>query len=682
MNHRFQYLAICLILAFLTILTAACGDTPSTPTAPPIDTIAPAPDSTPTPPPVPPTYLDALPLRLETSRSYPQWAQHARIAGAYFEPGEDDDLDARLDALADQRVSVVLADCPLGSYYSAWADDVEFAASLDLIRRVTDSAHQRGLKVVLYLTSLEQIAEEGAVGERNPATAHPEWVQISLHGDPLAFSDISSAQEHWLEEGQIDVWMAPRSGYRDFYLDRVREIMDSGVDGLWIDVPYLPEGIGGHDELWPSHDPFSAEAFQAAYGLDLPEADDWDDEAWRKWIVWRHQDLRDFLLAVKDEMMAANPDAVFFEENWSADTSGATSYGNDPAIYAPLPDVTTGHEIGTIADRMDEGETGMAAASPEEWQAFATMIKFARGADRAKPSWILTYGYQPEDGVRLAGVIASQGANYYETRGPAMDDTVGEDYRRQIFEWTAAREAEIFDTASLAQVALLHSSRNLDLIDQGGAQPYGADDEGFFQEYRAAAATLLSAHVPFDIVVDTGLTLDHLRPYRWLILPWVECMSDDQAALIRDFAAGGGRVILVGDTGWADEWLEPRDDNALEDVPAVHIETVASESGGRELIEALEGLPAFDTNAPPEVMVEMRGGPGLLTLALVNLGREPVGNMSLNLAWPEGLAVNEAGWTTPTGDDAPLDYELEDGLLALTIPDLSAAGLAVIRWSE
>ncbi len=630
--------------------------------------------------PIPPsTFLDTLPQRLETPRTYPRWAQRARIAGAYFQPGEESDLDARLDALAAQHVSVVLADCPLGSLYSAWADDAEFAASRDLIRRVTDGAHQRGMKVVLYLTSLEQIAEAGASGERNPASAHPDWVQVSLDGEPLAFSDIGSEQEHWLEKGEIDVWMAPRSGYRDFYLRRVREVMDSGVDGLWIDVAYLPDSIGGHDGLWPSHDPFSAQAFRAAYGFDLPSAADWDDEAWRKWVVWRHDDLRDFLLAVKNEMKAANPEAIFFEENWSADSSGGTAYGNDPTLYAPLPDVATGHEIGTIGDRMDRGETGMKRASVEQWRSFATMIKFARGADRGKPSWVLTYGYRPDDATRLAGVIASQGANYYETRGPGMADTVGPNYRRQIFGWMAAHEAELFDTESLAQVALLYSGRNRDLIDQGGGDPYTVKEDGFLKEYRAAASALLAAHVPFDVVVDTGLTLDHLRPYRWLILAGVECLSDSQAALLRDFVDGGGRILLTGNAGWADEWAQPRQTNALDGLPAVSIETAAGKKGGRQLVEALEGLPSLNSNAPPQVMVEVRGGTGLMTLTLVNFGSKPVRDLTFELRWPEGQTVSAVRWTTPDGGDGPLEYGLEDGLLSLSVPELSTVGLVIVR---
>jgi hypothetical protein len=60
-----------------------------------------------------------------------------------------------------------------------------------------------------------------------------------------------------------------------------------------------------------------------------------------------------------------------------------------------------------------------------------------------------------------------------------------------------------------------------------------------------------------------------LRPYRWLILAGVECLSEHQAALIHDFVDGGGRIVLTGNAGWADEWGQPRRTNALDSVPAL-----------------------------------------------------------------------------------------------------------------
>ncbi|MCB0085616.1 MAG: hypothetical protein KDE47_31960, partial [Caldilineaceae bacterium] len=122
----------------------------------------------------------------------------------------------------------------------------------------------------------------------------------------------------------------------------------TGIDGLWVDQVYLQSSIGPHDDLWPSSDPCSAAAFKSATGLNLPVTEDWDNPIFQRWILWRHTQIADFLLAEKAAARLVNPDLVFFNENASVDAGRATYVANDPTIYLPHPDMSTGHEIETI----------------------------------------------------------------------------------------------------------------------------------------------------------------------------------------------------------------------------------------------------------------------------------------------------------------------------------------------
>ncbi|MFQ6013932.1 MAG: hypothetical protein ACE5NP_00635 [Anaerolineae bacterium] len=655
-----------LLVVWLSTAAVACGIGPP-PGPQPTDT--PIPTETLPPPMFPPT------------TTFPLWAQRARIAGAFFEPTESQaDIDARLDRLAGQGVSVIIADCPLGWSYSAWVDDGEFRENLTLVAEVVTRAHEQGLKVVWYLTGLELIS----LGERDPAAEHPDWVQVSIEGEPLVFSDIGSEQEHWLEEGNIDVWVSPSSPYRDFYVGRVADLVASGVDGLWVDTAYLQGAIGQHEELWPSHDPFSAAAFREATGFDLPIREDWEDPTWRRWVVWRHQDILNFLVAVKEAAQAVNPDILFFEENWNVDSSGATHYANDPTLYAALPDLATGHEVSTIGDRTDLGETGMQEATLDQWLDFVTMIKFARGADRGKPSWILTYGYRPEDAERLAGVILANGANYYETRGPGMADSVGDTYRQRIFAWIRGQEEAIYGTSSMAQVGLLYSARTRDLFDQGGGDLYDTSETAFLAEYRAGAKALLRAHIPFDIVVDNDLTLEQVQRYRWLILPNAACMDGEEADLLRQYEQQGGRLIVVGESGHYDEWCQERDRSAVDDIPSLYIESLANQAGASQLIESLNSenadLALIETNAPPGVELELRQGSDFLALFLVNLGREVISDLEITFELPAGRSIRQVRWESPDGDSGPLEYALQDSSITLTVSRLSILGLVLVEW--
>lgn len=607
---------------------------------------------------------------------WPDWAPRARIAGAFFEPSDsEEDIEGALDDLASQGVSVVLADSPWGSSYTASVDDAEFFAVKELMTTVVQKAHERGLKVVLYQTGLELISDEG----RNPGSEHPDWPQMSLDGHPILFNNISSEQEHWLDVGQWDVWLSPCSSYRQLSLARVREMASTGIDGLWVDTVYLQHSIGEHEDLWPSTDACSATAFQSATGLSVPTQEDWEDPLWRRWIVWRHEQMTDYLFAVKQAARDVNPGLLFFEENWNVDGTGATLYANDPAAYLAYPDMSTGHEVSTIGDRVDEGETGMQDATLDEWLAYITMIKWTRGADAGKPSWILTYGYQASDAERLAGVILAEGGNYYETRGPSMADSVGAAYRQRIFSWTAAHQQALYGGQSAAEVALAYSPRTRDLLDQGLGDLYEPEEAPFFREYREAAAALLRNHIPFDIVMlDDALSTGRLEGYGTLILPNVTAMSDEEAAAIRSFAEGGGELITIGDTGSHDEWLEPRAANALAGLPSTYVETVTTEEGA-EAMRAAADTGQLVTDLATWIHVGLRQTPHGLQLVLVNLGPDAVEDAQISVRLPEGAQVEGVSASSPDDDGNAVEYAVESGHLRITLAALPVLSLVEMR---
>jgi hypothetical protein len=592
---------------------------------------------------------------------WPEWAQRARIAGIYFAPGNLD-IAQRLDRLAAQNVSVIITDSPLGQEYAAWVDNARFAATKETLATVVRLAHERGLKVVIYHTGLELLSPPN----RKPAQQHIAWAQRALDGTPLLFNDIGVEEQHWLSRGIWDMWMSPchhptrpDGSFRQLALSRIREITETGIDGIWVDQVYLQSSVGSHHELWPSSDPCSAAAFRAETGLPLPIREDWDDPVFQRWVVWRHSQIVRFLLEEMEAARSVNPDLVFLNENSSVDSGRSTYVGNDPTELRPYAEITTGHEIETIADRMDEGETGMVDATLDDWLAFRTMVAFARASDRGKPSWILTYGYGPRDSAQLAGLVLAEGANFYETKGPQMADTVGEHFRTQLFGWVAAHEAELYGGESVAQVALLYSPRTRDLIDTVSGEPYDVADAIHFAAYRAAANTLYRAHVPFDIVIDNDVEV--FANYEFLILPQLQVMSETTLDALRHYS---GTIIAIGETGIYDEWLNERAESAFRTLPAIHLQSVTAEMAG------LVNTAVLTTNLPPAVQVGARQNDTEYVLVLVNTGADatPPGTLTLRLSQP--AADSFAHFSTLEG--AAMEIPLvasEDGLsVQITIP--------------
>jgi hypothetical protein len=435
-------------------------------------------------------------------------------------------------------------------------------------------------------------------------------------------------------------------------------MVQTGIDGLWIDQVYLPADVGDHDGLWPSHDPCSARAFQAATGLAAPVAENWDDPAWRQWIVWRHTQIIEFLRAVATTARAVNPDLVFMVENASADTAWATQNANDPAELTRLPDVSTGHELETIGDRIDEGETGMQQATLDQWLSFRAMLAFARAADRPKPSWILTYGYRPRDSAQLAGLALAEGANFYETQGPVMDGSVGAEARAELFAWMSRQTTGLFGGTALADVAVLYSPRTRDLLDSGSGSPYDAEDSVHFAAYRATARLLHQAHVPFDVVLDTDTAA--FNRYAVLIAPEIQLMSDETVAAIR---AHPGRIVIVGDeTGAYDAWFAPRSHNPLAGMAALRVPSVSK----RILISATTDL--LTTTAPASVQFGVWDRAPVFAVVVVNTAATPAPAFRLALRLPDTTRVDKVLLSAPAGADTALPFNVDGQRIQIDAP--------------
>lgn len=541
---------------------------------------------------------------------WPAWAKRARIAGAYFHPSQErSEIVAALDTLAIERVSVVLADSPLGEQYRAWVDDSVFAETSRTIGLVVELAHTRGLKVVLYHTGLELISEP----ERNPGLEHPMWAQRALGGTPNLYNDVSNQEVHWLNTGLWSIWLHPNlcdhkpSSYSHLFFNRIRSLVRTGIDGLWVDQVYLQSSVGAHHELWPSSDPCSAAAFRNATGLDLPLRPDWEDESFRRWVVWRHEQIAAFLHREVTVAREINPKIVFFNENSCADTGRSTYVATDPTFFLGVPEISTGHEIETLGDRMDFGETGMRTATLDDWLSFRTMVAFARAADREKPSWILTYGHSARDSAQLAGLTLAEGANFYETRGPQMADSVGSDFRTALFGWVEAHESDLYDSKSAAEVGLLYSPRNRDLLDQVAGEPYDVEESVHFAAYRAAANTLFRAHVPVDVVLDTDVA--QFNRYRILVAPNLALLRNDIADALLAFA---GTLVTIGDTGSYDEWLKPRRRAVQEFARHVHYPSVTA------ALASACNTALLVTTAPASVQIGLRKRSDGYRLIVVN----------------------------------------------------------------
>ncbi|RLE36167.1 MAG: hypothetical protein DRJ61_01420 [Acidobacteria bacterium] len=604
-----------------------------------------------------------------TTAPWPYWAHSARLAGAAFElEMTTAEIDAKLDQLASDGVSVVIVDGPTGWSYTAWTRDDEFDVVLAMMRdEIFPRAHQRGLRVVWYLTALELICSDCAGTSIDPTVEHPEWLQIDQFGQPIAFAGVEGV--FWLEENDFDVWLSPESPYRGFYIDRIRQIATAGADGLWMDVAYLLNGLGQFEDLWPSTDDYSRVAFETATGHSEIPVKNWENLGWRHWVRWRMKSIADFVRAVADAAHGVDSDLLFFTENWCMDSNFVTQYAQDPLDFLPGGGVATAHEL----EPLDQDNRGMLDASLEDWQDYALLVKFGIASNRDRPAWILTYASAVDDSLREAAVHLAEGACFYEAKGPEMlDDTTGS--RLQAFSWIEANAAAAYRSGPLADVALYLSPRSRDFIDreESGDDKFDEGDTIYLKEYRKQGRVLLARQIPFDIVTASW-TAEDLGRYRFLVVPAAACLSDMEVSTLRAYAAAGGEIATSGEVGTRDQWCVERDSNAFEGVATLDPDQVSS-----EILET-----SLSSEDRPRVLAEVRSGEdeqgAFLFVGLAKLMGLDVQDIGISVMQPDGFIPVEARWSSPGNMTGTVPVSANGGRLHFTIPTLESGVAVVIR---
>lgn len=113
--------------------------------------------------------------------------------------------------------------------------------------------------------------------------------------------------------------------------------------------------------------------------------------------------------------------------------------------------------------------------------------------------------------------------------------------------------ADYRNVNNIADVAVLQSHASM-----------GLNNDLPWQSTMLLEQTLIQANIPFDIVFDDNLR--NLRRYKVLALADQECLSDEQAELIRQYVRQGGGVFATEGSSLYTNWRERRRDFPLKDL--------------------------------------------------------------------------------------------------------------------
>ena len=457
------------------------------------------------------------------------WTNYVRIGGYAL---DEQKAKTIVQQARESDVFGIEVDNDIPGRYESFLDPTE---KLKAIRAVATEAHKAGNHAFVYIAGTECITSNADKTSHTMAKDHPEWLQKKLTGEPAVFGGGSA---FWIHKGDEDVWISPyATEWRKIYMERVRQIAATGIDGIYIDIPYWMTHFDGWEDTWASFDDYTVAAFKKQTGLDAKtdlRLGDFGDANFRRWVDFRIEAITDFLKEIDQSAKSVNPEIKTIPEIYPGIEREAVVVGSDVySLYAVVDAIAHEYEFGG-------GDHMASSRKPLDWFLYQVGMHSFRAFAEGKATWILNYSWDGDKKVdkreammNLAMSQVMAGANFWDAPGHVMAGSNDMDTRKKIFSWIHAHEKTFYLPRNpVDPVGVYFSPKTRD---------YGADE--FIQSYRGVLILLMQAHREFQIV--TPRTLARFRG-QTLVLPDVRVLDDDERKLLREYVAHGKKLAITG----------------------------------------------------------------------------------------------------------------------------------------
>lgn len=475
------------------------------------------------------------------------WTHKVRIAG---NPLSKDVIDSIIRNAKDSFVFGIEVDNDITGRYESFLDPTE---KLEAIRKVTEEAHKINNKTFVYIAGLECITSDADNKKNTFYKDHPDWVQRDINGRPAIFG---SNDAFWISEGDEDVWISPYAmEWRKIYMQRVREIAATGIDGIYVDIPYWMTHFEGWENTWASFDDYTVAEFKKQTGLDAKkdfELGNYKDPGFIKWINFRMQTLTDFMDEITKNVKEVNPDCKTIAEIYPGISEEAVRVGADVFAMYDVVDV--------IAHEYSEGEYYASDRAAYDWYNYIIGMYTFRAFAEEKASWMLSYSWldnkkvAPSDAMK--SLFVSQmfsGTNMWDVKGYIMSETNDMKTRTEVYKWVSQYEDIFYSPRTpLEPISVYFSDVTRNYFS-----------EEFINSFRGIVSMLMHSHLPVQIV--TSRTIDKLSP-KILILPDVKCISDQELSFLKTLEGNGTKLIATGEFASYDENLEKQNSISFTDL--------------------------------------------------------------------------------------------------------------------
>ncbi|MEW6357184.1 MAG: alpha-amylase family protein [Planctomycetota bacterium] len=397
----------------------------------------------------------------------------------------------RLKAAGVQAVCY-FSKCTYGwSYFPTEVGRVHPHLKRDLLGEAVAACCRSGIKFIAYY----------AVEVLPPpiADAHPEWLLRNPDGSA-----------HSVNGRRM---FCPRSEAADrLFIPHVLEVVEKyPVDGIFLD------GYGAM--LTPCY----CEHCKRAFGRAIPTGP--EAASWVAYLKWQRAQTHGIFARLAVQVHAIRPDALI-----GVNYLGANRYAEP--VPAGVGYLTADYPVSNNC-------------------AVWTSYQLAGWVHRGLPMdvmnarmlhWWQDWTNRPVAAIKteFAAAIAHGGTLFLGDVLPldtCMPDPDVMDIAAESFAFAKSREAMLEDAVPLADVAIISAD-----METFGAGRGGAIDEA---PLRGTFLALTQAGITAHILLESELH-DHIGEYRTVVLPDQAALSDTTIALLQDFVASGGGLVVTG----------------------------------------------------------------------------------------------------------------------------------------
>src|SRR2546430_3978742 len=525
------------------------------------------------------------------------WTHFVRIGAWGLQPGNAERI---VREAQDSHVFGIEVDNDIPGRYESFLNPEE---KLKAIHDLADAAHRVGNRTFVYIAGTECITANADKTLHTMAKDHPDWLQRKITGEPAIFG---GGTAFWIRKGDEDVWISPYAmEWRKIYMERVRQIAGTGIDGIYVDIPYWMTHFKGWEDTWASFDDYTVAAFKQQTALDAKhelKLGDFSDPNFRKWVEFRIQTFTDFMHEIDQNAKSINPKIKTIPEIYPGIEEEAVRVGAD--VYSLYP------VVDAIAHEYEFGDSGHMASErdPLDWFRYQVGMHSFRAFAQGQPSWILNYSLDgdkkvdiSESMMNLAMSQVMAGANFWDAPGHSMAGSNDLPTRKKIFSWIREHEKTFYLPRSAIDpigVYFSPATRNFHAKE-------------VIASYRGVLILLMQKHLEFQIVTPRTLSDFHGKT---LVLPDVRELSDDEKTWVQKFVQQKNRLVITGTdaTGLAASDQVVRFPNcpgrAYEQALERDFEH-ASTASQQEFLDALGKSDVVRIEAPPHIATSIARTP-------------------------------------------------------------------------